>query len=88
MANDIIKLETVRPNFQVLHGSYGAKSWFSYGTLIAHQVSADSNLVWVTPSKYSATTAKHLGIIKQMCETYGFKLAVTDSDDELNGWAA
>lgn len=86
--NDVIKLETIRPNFHVLHGALGAKSWFSYGTLIAHKVSAESNVVWVTPVKYSATTTKHLGIIRQMCETYGLDYSVADSEDELNGWAS
>lgn len=85
---DIIKLETISPNFHVLHGAMGAKSWFSYGVLIAVKVSESSNIVWITPRFYSVTTTKHLNTIKRMADTYGFDIRTADTEDELNGWAA
>lgn len=83
----MITLDTLSPNFHRLNGAYGAKSWFSYGTLIATKISEDTETVHVTGTKYSATTSKHLNVVKQWASSNGYDVQVAE-DDDLQGWAA
>ncbi len=88
MTNDIIKLDTLSPNFQVLNGSMGQRLWFSYGVLIAVYVGNGSTNVWTTPKKYSVTTTKHTNQVTRWAEEQGYKAFEADTEDDLHGWAA